>query len=735
MKEDQETTPTRRSTRSSKKRFDLTELVETSEEEKKEKKATKKKTPSPSKKTSKKRKKQAEDDYVPSDTAENDEEEDIVLDDEDLVEVVYEPEREDDVVEVPKKKKRESKPKTPKKTPKKSKTSTTASEVEEISAESSAEPTTTPSKAKTAKTPKTPKTPKTTKKDSSKNTPKKKPTSKNKRVLTHFISEDVLNIDPISVCAFHSSSIQSHSSFIPPSSSKTLLLNTQPEKERKNYSETTTTERTYASFDVNLHESLVLDTKRSSQSRAVVNVAALNIGAPIWAIDWAPQPSDTDQFAAIAPHTNYPSFHKTKSTTFRKDLHTSHGTSPISDADHCSKIQIWNFGTLGETGKIGKTPSIEFYIEQDHGFVWDLKWMPKSYKERVRLGILACACSDGCILLFSVPHPSQIQTLQSDSNGKMVIKLEPEIYEQKLHDSDEQPANKLCYTMSWSPNLKYLLSGYHDGTIALWKVNRDQPYKPLLEFYISTFAHNHPTNDLSIRSLTWFDPCMNENIFASSSNDGLFKIWDIRDLFYPSYSAISANRFWSTGVVFPERSNALITVSHDGTIRQFDALENAFQLSSNTDGPIWNISMSSSRSAITVCTSTGRVEVMSLEQDSMLKKRRTVDTRVDDLLLQVELCAPGEVDTSNITLIRSLCKTVPTCFSLPYHIPISTPKDTQDMTKLPTKTKDYNIVPEDRVAIYRNLFHPSKEENLRNWCLISGYQGIVFLVPIPEEFD
>ncbi|EFC47319.1 WD40 domain-containing protein [Naegleria gruberi] len=593
--------------------------------------------------------------------------------------------------------------------------------------------------------PKTPtKTPTRTKKASTKKSSTKKKT-KDVRYLTDYITNEsldsasscpdrvssIVNIRKISITDVVTFPQQAQKKF-----SKTILLNTEPQKERKGYTECDTNERGCSEINLDLHTATRVGTECSA--------AMLNIGAPIWALDWVSRPSaEEEQLVAIAPHTLHSSFHKTGKPTMKGELfdasHSNVKVPTISDVEHCGKIQIWNFGKLSDK-QLNRDPYVQFYIEHDHGFIWDLKWMPNSYVKNERLGILACACSDGTVIILNVPHYSQILSEYESKNNiklgkdeRLVISLKPEVYSQLQHDSENNASLKVPYTISWSPSLKYFVSGYHDGTISLWKVLNNTEGN-ILEHAVSVFGHSHPTNDLSIRSISWFDPTMNEYIFATCSNDGFFKIWDVRDIFYPYYASLSGNRFWMTGVAFPEKSNALLIVSHDGTIRQFDAVENAFQLFSTCDGPIWDISISSTRSSILVATATGRIEVLSLEQDSMGKKRRAVDNRVDDLLLQVELVTnDNDYSETDPEMTYKLSNKADVCYSLPYHF-----KDADNpgekFTRLPFRFKNEKLTPDIRLAMHRCLYHPSKHEDLKNWCLLSGYDGVVFLLNVPETY-
>lgn len=70
----------------------------------------------------------------------------------------------------------------------------------------------------------------------------------------------------------------------------------------------------------------------------------------------------------------------------------------------------------------GNRAHFVYGIACDHGCIWDLKFCPSGAWELPgtprkapllpRLGLLALACSDGKVLLFSLPHPEALLAQQ-----------------------------------------------------------------------------------------------------------------------------------------------------------------------------------------------------------------------------------------------------------------------------------------------------------------------------------
>lgn len=71
-------------------------------------------------------------------------------------------------------------------------------------------------------------------------------------------------------------------------------------------------------------------------------------------------------------------------------------------------IQIWNCGKLDSAQGASTMPVLEMSLAHEHGRMWSLAWCPSGCYDSNRLGLLAAACSDGTVRIFSVPHPSNM---------------------------------------------------------------------------------------------------------------------------------------------------------------------------------------------------------------------------------------------------------------------------------------------------------------------------------------
>lgn len=60
-------------------------------------------------------------------------------------------------------------------------------------------------------------------------------------------------------------------------------------------------------------------------------------------------------------------------------------------------------------------PSLEFCLLHNHGMIWHMEWCPSGcYDEEDsnglrRMGLLAVACSDGNIIIYSIHFPDKLQ--------------------------------------------------------------------------------------------------------------------------------------------------------------------------------------------------------------------------------------------------------------------------------------------------------------------------------------
>ena len=123
-------------------------------------------------------------------------------------------------------------------------------------------------------------------------------------------------------------------------------------------------------------------------------------GGSIHSVAWCPTPVETstnrvelDQYLAVSAFNEED---RLKSAT-----HSSFSSKYV--------IQIWNCGKLRNQESPTVLPTLELCIAHGFGRMWSLVWCPSGCYNDPRLGLLAAACSDGSVRLFSIPNPSALQ--------------------------------------------------------------------------------------------------------------------------------------------------------------------------------------------------------------------------------------------------------------------------------------------------------------------------------------
>jgi WD40 repeat protein len=179
----------------------------------------------------------------------------------------------------------------------------------------------------------------------------------------------------------------------------------------------------------------------------------MNVGGPVWALDWCPRSSvdEVAQYIAVSAY-NSDEYH-----VFSKPYSGKH------------IIQIWSLGKLTNSGAPSK-PYLALGIAHEGGFVWDLQWCPKGsvVKQKVngkivpRLGLLAAACGDGTLRIYSVPDPEHLHKELGKAGSPLILKLKP-AYEVSL------PFPSLIWRCAWNPTCDKIATGCTDGTVAVFK--------------------------------------------------------------------------------------------------------------------------------------------------------------------------------------------------------------------------------------------------------------------------
>uniref|UniRef100_A0A3Q2I4C6 General transcription factor 3C polypeptide 2 n=1 Tax=Equus caballus TaxID=9796 RepID=A0A3Q2I4C6_HORSE len=219
-------------------------------------------------------------------------------------------------------------------------------------------------------------------------------------------------------------------------------------------------------------------------------------------------------------------------------------------------------------------------IACDHGCIWDLKFCPSGAWELPgtprkapllpRLGLLALACSDGKVLLFSLPHPEALLAQQP------LDAVKPAIYKAQcvatlqvgsVQASDPSECGQ-CLSLAWMPTRPHhhLAAGYYNGMVVFWNLPTNSPLQRIrlsdgsLKLYPFQCFLAH---DQAVRTLQWCKA--NSHFLVSAGSDRKIKFWDLRRPYEPINSI---KRFLSTELAWLLPYNG-VTVAQDNCYASF----------------------------------------------------------------------------------------------------------------------------------------------------------------------
>ncbi|CAB4012504.1 General transcription factor 3C polypeptide 2, partial [Paramuricea clavata] len=199
-----------------------------------------------------------------------------------------------------------------------------------------------------------------------------------------------------------------------------------------------------------------------------------NVGGSVWAMDWAPIPvgeENCDQYLAIGCHSDPDKKHLLSECYKEKGV-----------------LQIWRVPKLRNGIRPTEQPEFCLGIVHDYGPVWDARWCPSGAWDPLspqdgelrRLGLLALACADGRVRIFSVPFPCSLMKNDGGEAGKSPsdilyravphMVLSPGSLCRKYQD-ECGPA----WTVSWQPinGHNKVIASYADGTVAIWNLKTE----------------------------------------------------------------------------------------------------------------------------------------------------------------------------------------------------------------------------------------------------------------------
>lgn len=282
-------------------------------------------------------------------------------------------------------------------------------------------------------------------------------------------------------------------------------------------------------------------------------------GGPLWALDWCPVPEGAAASQYVALYSS-------------PDMNETHPLSQLHSGP--GLLQFWGLGTLQQESCAGNRAHFVYGIACDHGCIWDLKFCPSGAWELPstprkapllpRLGLLALACSDGKVLLFSLPHPEALLALQpADAMKPAIYKVQclATLQVGSMQATDPSECGQ-CLSLAWMPTRPHhhLAAGYYNGMVVFWNLPTNSPLQRIrlpdgsLKLYPFQCILAH---DQAVRTLQWCKA--NSHFLVSAGSDRKIKFWDLRRPYEPINSI---KRFLSTELAWLLPYNG-VTVAQD----------------------------------------------------------------------------------------------------------------------------------------------------------------------------
>ncbi|XP_010350625.1 general transcription factor 3C polypeptide 2 isoform X1 [Saimiri boliviensis] len=282
-------------------------------------------------------------------------------------------------------------------------------------------------------------------------------------------------------------------------------------------------------------------------------------GGPLWALDWCPVPEGAGASQYVALFSS-------------PDMNETHPLSQLHSGP--GLLQLWGLGTLQQESCPGNRAHFVYGIACDNGCIWDLKFCPSGAWELPgtprkapllpRLGLLALACSDGKVLLFSLPHPEALLAQQPpDAVKPAIYKVQcvATLQVGSMQATDPSECGQ-CLSLAWMPTRphQHLAAGYYNGMVVFWNLPTNSPLQRIrlsdgsLKIYPFQCFLAH---DQAVRTLQWCKA--NSHFLVSAGSDRKIKFWDLRRPYEPINSI---KRFLSTELAWLLPYNG-VTVAQD----------------------------------------------------------------------------------------------------------------------------------------------------------------------------
>ncbi|XP_043490476.1 uncharacterized protein LOC122516600 [Polistes fuscatus] len=267
------------------------------------------------------------------------------------------------------------------------------------------------------------------------------------------------------------------------------------------------------------------------------DLPAFFTGGPVWALAWLPIPvyayhKAPDQYIAISTHPEM------ENEFIVGKAHSGP-----------NMIQIWNMGKLNNESKSEiSTPTLSYAIVHDSSTIWSFEWCPSgcyqddtlnNYKKGTyrRMGLLAAACSNGSVYIYSLPFPEELKFSKSETNNLPIYKTDPVlilVVNSIIYDNGKQ--NWQCTEISWTKERGHniIAAGFSNGYVGVWDLTGDSPLlkqKQNNSIVMNTFSHFFAHGNAV--SMVEMIPYNGQRFLVSASIDRSYKVWDLENISSP----------------------------------------------------------------------------------------------------------------------------------------------------------------------------------------------------------
>ncbi|KAF9515709.1 hypothetical protein BS47DRAFT_1293515 [Hydnum rufescens UP504] len=388
------------------------------------------------------------------------------------------------------------------------------------------------------------------------------------------------------------------------------------------------------------------------------NSHVFNAGGPVWGLDWCPvndialKQRDFVQYLAVS----------TFPTSAYSPIISSKVTRPFPAC-----IQIWSYGPDSQ----GSEPDPEgangivkcgMAVCIESGPAMEIKWCPlpshdmkEPDHELSKLGILAGVFGDGSVSVYAIPDPTCLRKRgMVNADGPLFVRLAQPLVRIELDGA-------ACTCLDWA-NSEIIAVACSNGQRAYFIRSPSDDVHSFISLDVL------PLNCISvaqvaIRSIAWVrtppanvegeeDATKDPTIIASTAYDGSLHLTDTRDPFgHPIFRA----RDISYGVAFGPYSGGPLAAEHENLLKCYSMMPASLGRghgTSETKGPVWNISISDYHPYIATAAADGScmtsnllkglrkggaVPVLTYKIYQMDYNRKTGQYRMLDNLLPIEL--------------------------------------------------------------------------------------------------